>query len=69
MLAHRVDGENPVTYSELLLAVWKLERQAEARGPLLLNATTTEGSNVTHSQSQGNLFPSRKLKGSHTFTA
>ena len=27
------------------------------------------GSNVTHSHSQGDLFPSRKLKGSHTFIA
>ena len=26
MLAHKVDCENPVTYSELLLAAWKLER-------------------------------------------
>ena len=34
MLAHMVDGENPVTYSELLLAAQKLERWAEARDPL-----------------------------------
>ena len=26
ILAHKVDGENPVTYSELLLAAPKLER-------------------------------------------
>ena len=26
MLAHKVDGKNPVTYSKLLLAAWKLER-------------------------------------------
>ena len=69
MLAHKVDGKNPVTYSELLLPAWKLERQVEARDPLLLKSTTTGGSNVTHSHSQGTLFPPRKLKGSHTFTA
>ena len=69
MLAHKVNGENPVTYSELLLAALKLKRQAEARHPLLLKTTTTGSSNVTHSHSQGNLFLSRKLKGSHTFTA
>ena len=69
MLAHNVDGENPVTYSKLLLAAQKLERWAEARDPLLLKTTTTGGSNITHSPSQGNLLPSRKLKGSCTFTA
>ena len=41
----------------------------EARDPLLLKSTTTGGSNITHSHSQGTLFPCRKLKGSHTFTA
>ena len=30
---------------------------------------TTGGSNVTQSQTSGNLFPSRKLKGNCTFTA
>ena len=35
VLAHKVDGENPVTYSELLLAAQKLERWTEARYPLL----------------------------------
>ena len=35
MLAHKVDGENPVTYSKWLLAAWKLERQADTRDPLL----------------------------------
>ena len=25
MLAHKVNGENPVTYSKLLLAAWKLK--------------------------------------------
>ena len=68
MLAHKVHGENPVTYSKLLLAVWKLERQVEARDGLLPKTTTTKGLNVTCSYSQGNLFPSRKLKGSCTFT-
>ena len=68
MLSHKVNGENPVTYSKLLLASQKLERWAEARDPLLLKTTTAGSSNVTHSFSQGNLFPSRKVKGSHTFT-
>ena len=69
MLAHKVDGENPVTYSELLLAARKLERWSEARDPLLPKTITIRGSNVTHSHSQGIQFLSRKLKGSHTFTA
>ena len=69
MLAHKVDGENPVTYSKLLLAALKLERQVEARDPLPLRTPTTGSSNVTLSNSEGNLFPSRKLKGNHTFTA
>ena len=69
MLAHNVNGENPVTYSELLLAAQKLEKWVEARDPLLPKTTTAGSSNVTHSHSQGNLFPSRKLKGNHTFTA
>ena len=69
MLAHKVDGKHPASYSDLLLAAWKLERQAEARDPLLPKTTTTGGSNVTQPQTSGNLFPSRKLKGNHTFTA
>ena len=69
MLAHKVDGENPVTYSEMLLAAQKLERWAEARDPLLLKTTTTGGLNLTCSHSQSNLFLSRKLKGSLTFKA
>ena len=68
MLAHKVNGENPVTYFELFLNAQKLERWVEARDPLLLKTTTAGGSNITHSHSQGNLFPSRKLEGSHTFT-
>ena len=39
MLAHKVNWENPVTYSKLLLATQKLERQAEARHPLLPKPT------------------------------
>ena len=69
MLAHMVDDEPPARYSDLLLAAQKLERQAEARDPLLLKTTPTEGLNVTHSQTSGNLFLSQKLKGSHTLTA
>ena len=69
MLVHKVDGKNPATYFKLLLAAQKLERWAEARYPLLLKTTTTRGLNMTHSHSQGNLFHSRKLNGSHTFTA
>ena len=67
MLAQKVDGEHPTRYYNLLLAVQKLERQAEARDPLLPKIALTGGSNVTHSQTSGNLFPSQKLKGSHTF--
>ena len=69
MLAHKVDGEHPTGYSNLLLAAWKLERWAEARDPLLLKTTTTGGLNITCSQTPGNLFPSHKLKGNHTFTS
>ena len=69
MLAHKVDGENPVFYSKLFLTAQKLERWAEARDPLLPNITIARSLNVAHSHSQGNLFPSRKLKGSCTFTA
>ena len=69
MLAHKVNGENPVSYSKLLLAVQKLETWAEDRDPLVPKTTTARSSNITHSDSQGNLFPSRKLKGNHTFTA
>ena len=47
----------------------KLERWAEARDFLLLKTIITGGSNVTWPQALGNLFPSRKLKGNHTFLA
>ena len=35
ILAHKVNGENPVTYSELLLTAQKWERHVETRDPLL----------------------------------
>ena len=69
MLAHKVDGEHPTNYSDLLLAALKLVRWAKARDPLLPKTTTMGGSNVTLPQTSGNLFPSRKLKDNHTFTA
>ena len=69
MLAHKVSGENPVTCSELLLTAQKLERWAEARDPLVLKTATAGNLNIAHSHPQGNLFPSRRLKGNHTFTA
>ena len=69
MLTHKVNGENPVTYSELHPAAWKLEKWVEVRDPLLPKTPTTRSLNVTHSHSQGNLFPSRKLKGNQSFKA
>ena len=69
MLAHKVDGKHPASYSNLLLAAQKLERQAEARDPLLLKNTTTGGSNAIQPQASGNMFLSRKLKGNHTVMA
>ena len=69
MLAHKVDGEHPTRYSDLLLAARKLGRWAEARDPLLLKTTPNGALNVTHSQTHKNLFPSQKLKGSHAYTA
>ena len=69
MLTHKINGENPVTYSKLLLAAQKLERQTEARDPLLPKTTMAGSVNITCSHSQGNLFSSRKLKGNCTFTA
>ena len=69
MLAHKVDGKHPTSYSDLLLVAWKLERWAEARDTLLPKTKITGGSNVTKSQALGNLFPSRKLKGNCTFMA
>ena len=69
MLAHKVNIDHPTSYSDLLLTDRKLERQNETRDSLLLKTTTTEGSNVTHSQAPMNLFPSQKLKGNQAFTA
>ena len=69
MLAHKLDGEHPASYSDLLLATQKLERWAEARDPLPPKTATTSGPNMTHSQMAGNLFPSCKLKGSCTLMA
>ena len=59
----------PPASSDLLLAAWKLERQNEARAPLIPKSTPTGGSNVTHSQTPVNLFLSQQLKGNQTFTA
>ena len=63
MMAHKVDGENLVTYSEFHPADWKLERWTEAKDSLLLKTTTTRGSNVTHSLCQGILFSIQKIEG------
>ena len=69
MLAHILDGKHPASYSDLLLVAQKLERWTEARYPLLSKTTTTGRSNLTQPQALGNLFPSRKQKGNHTFMA
>ena len=63
----KVDGENPAGYSDLLLAAQKLERRAETRDPLPLKTAVTSRSNGICSQIPGNLFPSLKLKGNHTW--
>ena len=68
-MAHKVDGEHPVGYSDLLLVAQKLERWSKARDPLVPKTTIASKLNITHSQTPGNLFHSQKLKGSHTFTA
>ena len=69
MLAHKVDGEHPASYCDLLLDGEKLERWAEARDPLPPRMTVTNGSNAMHSQMSGNLFPLHKLKDNCTFAA
>ena len=69
MLAHKVDGDYPASYSDLFLAAQKLERQNKATDPLLPKTTTAGGLNITHSQTPVNLFHSCKLKGKLTFTA
>ena len=63
MLAHKVDGDHPASYSGLPLAAWKLKRQNKAGDYLLPKTTTTGGSNITHSQTPV------KLKDNWTFTA
>ena len=63
-----MDGEHPASNSDLLLAVQKLERCAEARYPLPPKMAATTGSNMTNSQMPENLFPSCKLKDNCTFT-
>ena len=68
MVAHKIDDEHPASYSDLLLATQKLERWTKARDPLSPKTTATCGSNMTHSQMPGNLFPLHKLKGTCTFT-
>ena len=67
MLAHKVDGNHPISYSELLLATRKQQRWNEARHPLLSKTTPSGESNITHSQTSVHLFPSWKLKGIQTF--
>ena len=69
MLAHKLDGEDQASYSNLLLATQKLERQAKARDSLPSEIAATNGSTMMHSQMSGNLFPSHKLKCNHTFAA
>ena len=68
MLTHKVDGENPAGYSDLLLAAWKLEKRTEARNSLPPKTAVTSGSSAIHSLTPWNLFPSFKLKGNCTFT-
>ena len=68
MLANKVDGDHPASYSDLLLAAPKLERGAEARDLLLSETTATGGSYVMYSQTPGNLFRSQKLRDNCTFT-
>ena len=69
MLAHKVDDDQPANYSDLILAVQKLERQSKAKDLLLPKAITTRGLYITYSWIPVNLFPSQKLKGNQTFTA
>ena len=61
MFAHKVDGENPAGYSDLLLTAQKLEWRAEARDTLLPKTAVTSGSHVTHPQTTGN-WAGRKWK-------
>ena len=57
ILANKVDGKPLASYPDLLLAAWKLERWAEARGPKPPMTAVTNGPSVTCSQTLGNLFP------------
>ena len=58
---------SPIPNCSLLPRNWKDGWKPQ---DFLLPKTTTAGSsNIIHSHSQGNLFPSMNLKGSHTFTA
>ena len=68
MLARKVNGEHPSSYSNLLLATWKLE-QAEARDPLPQKMAVTNGLTTMCSQILRNLFPSCKLMGNCTFAS
>ena len=68
MLVHILDAELPASYSGLLLGIQKLEGWAEARNPPPLKIAVTNGSTAMHSEMPGNLFPSCKLKGHHTFS-
>ena len=56
IFAHKVNGKHLASYSNLLLAAWKLERWAEARDPLLLKTTMTGGSNVTQPHRHWGIF-------------
>ena len=54
---------SPIPNCSLLPRSWKDGWKLE-----ILCSQNLRSLNITHSHSQGNLFPSRKLKGSHTFT-
>ena len=50
-MVSQVNGENPDTYSELLLAAQKLERWVEAKDPLLQKTTSAGSLNIpTHKE-------------------
>ena len=68
-LAHKVDGKTLAGYSDLLLAMRKLESRTEAMELLSQKTTVTSVLNMIHSQTSVNLFSSCKLKGNCTLTA
>ena len=68
MLAHKVDGEHPANYSDMLMAAQMLEWWVEVRDPLPPKMAATNGSTMMCSQTLGNLFPLHKLKDNHIFT-